>query len=224
MIGSVVNGSDILERSLAEKKHDDHASRSRVAAVDEAFILLQQVKDDSEFIGLIATKISEIIMSNNTFEQIICDDVSLDLQERMTKLQDKISLQNEKIKTLEVSLENQAQHSRRNCLLIHGAVKKLNEDTDETAIQIFKDCLGVDVTKVCIDRSHRLGSANEKSPIIVKFLSYNLRNLVFQNKKKLKDLGIVITEVLTPHRRACVKRLTELRKKGLIYSNWTVDQ
>ena len=56
-----------------------------------------------------------------------------------------------------------------------------------------------------------------------KFLSYNLRNLVFLNKKKLKDSGIVITEALTPQRRACVKRLTELRKKGLIHSNWTVD-
>ena len=114
---------------------------------------MQQVKDDSEFIGLIATKISEIIMSNNTFKQIICDAVSLDLQEKITKLKDKIWLQNEKIKTLEESFENQAQYSRRNCLLIHGIVKKLNENTDETAIQIFKDYLGVNVTKSCIDRS-----------------------------------------------------------------------
>ena len=223
VIGSVIKDTDILERSLAEKKHNDHVPRSKVAADDEAFVLLQQVKDDSEFIDLIATKISEIIMSNNIFKQIICDAVSLDLQEKMAKLKDEIWLQNEKIKTLEVGLENQAQYSRRNCLLIHGVVKKLNEDTDETAIQIFNDYLGVKVTKSCIDRSHRLRSANEKSPIIEKFLSYNLRNLVFLNKKKLKDSGIVITEALTPQRRACVKRLTELRKKGLIHSNWTVD-
>ena len=120
-------------------------------------------------------------------------------------------------------MENQAQFLRRNCLLIRGVVKNLNEDTVETAIQIFKDYLGVNVTKFCIDRSHRLRSANEKSTIIVKFLSYHLRTLVFQNKKKLKDSGIVITEALTPKRRACVKKLTELRKKGLIHSNWTVD-
>ena len=162
-------------------------------------------------------------MSNNTFKQIICDAVSLDLQEKMTKMKDKIWLQNEKIKTLEVSLENQVQYSRRNCLLIRGVVKKMNKDTNETAIQIFKDYLVVNVTKSCIGTSHRLKSANEKSPIIVKFLSYNLRNLVFLNKKKLKDLGIKITEALTLQKRACFKRLTELRKKRLIHSNWTVD-
>ena len=79
MIGSVIKDTDILERSLAEKKHNDHVPRSKVAADDEAFVLLQQVKDDSEFIDLIATKISEIIMSNNIFKQIICDAVSLDV-------------------------------------------------------------------------------------------------------------------------------------------------
>ena len=102
MIGSVIKDSDILERSLTEKKHNDHAPRSKVAADDEAFMLLQQVKDDSEFIDLIATEISEIIMFNNIFKQIICDAVSLDLQEKVAKLKDEIWLQNEKIKTLEV--------------------------------------------------------------------------------------------------------------------------
>ena len=39
-------------------------------------------------------------MSNNTFKQIICDAASLTLHEKMTKLKDKIWLQNEKIRTL----------------------------------------------------------------------------------------------------------------------------
>ena len=103
VIRTVTKDTDILERILAEKNHDDHAPRSRVTAVEEAFIqiLLQQVKHDSEFIGLIAAKISEIIMSNNIFKQIIRNAVPLDLHEKMAKLKDKIWLQNEKIKTLE---------------------------------------------------------------------------------------------------------------------------
>ena len=52
LIGSVIKNTNILERSLAEKKHSDHAPRSKVAADDEAFMLLQLVKDDSEFIDL----------------------------------------------------------------------------------------------------------------------------------------------------------------------------
>ena len=124
-----------------------------------------------------------------------------------------------KIKILEVSLENQGHDSRGNCLLIHGEVKKLKENTDDTAIQIINDYLEVNVIKSCIDRPHRLRSANEKSLIIVKFLSYNPRNLVFLNKKKLKNSDIVITEILNPQKRAYVKRLPKLRKKGLVYSN-----
>ena len=66
---------DILERSLAEKKYINHEPKSSLTAVDEASGLLQQVEDNSAFIGLITTIVNKIIMSSNTFKEIICDAV-----------------------------------------------------------------------------------------------------------------------------------------------------
>ena len=41
-----------------------------------------------------------------------------------------------------------------------------------------------------------------RRPIIVKFVSYKYRSLVFYNKSKLKNTGILITESLTKKRLA----------------------
>ena len=48
-----------------------------------------------------------------------------------------------------------------------------------------------------LDRSHKIGKNNSKSkrrPIIVKFISYNERREIFNNKKRLKSTGVLITE------------------------------
>ena len=54
-----------------------------------------------------------------------------------------------------------------------------------------------------LDRSHRIGKSNFKSkrrPIIVKFISYNDRREIFNNKKRLKGTGVSITKSLTAER------------------------
>ena len=65
--------------------------------------------------------------------------------------------------------------------------------------------LEVNVSKPCIDTLHRLSSAEK--PLHCEICEVHAKNLAFLNKK-LKDSGIVITEALSPQRRACVKRLT----------------
>ena len=45
------------------------------------------MKNDSEFISIIVSKISQIIMSNDTFKQIICDAVILEVKEKITELE-----------------------------------------------------------------------------------------------------------------------------------------
>ena len=54
-----------------------------------------------------------------------------------------------------------------------------------------------------LDRSHRIGKRNSKSkrrPITIKFISYNNRREIFNNKKQLKGTGVSITESLTAER------------------------
>ena len=95
---------------------------------------------------------------------------------------------------VEATLEDQLQYSRRNQLIIHGVAETTGrEDTDDTVIKIFKE-MDVEVTKKEINRSHRLGRSKQtdvggnekKRPIIVSFISYQHKKLIYDNKKKLK--------------------------------------
>ena len=45
---------------------------------------------------------------------------------------------NEKVETVDRSLDCHEQYSRRNCLLIHGVKENEKEDTDEVVIEFFE--------------------------------------------------------------------------------------
>ena len=56
-----------------------------------------------------------------------------------------------------------------------------------------------------IDRSQRLGNPKKSitakpRPIIVKYVTYNTRNIIYRNKKVVKGKGISVTESLTAKR------------------------
>lgn len=54
-------------------------------------------------------------------------------------------------------LEEQKQHSRNKCDLIHNVPENNGKLTDELAVEIFRDNLEVEVTLRDISRSHRMG-------------------------------------------------------------------
>ena len=92
-------------------------------------------------------------------------------------------------------LDRQAQYSRRNCILVHGMKERENEDTDTVVTETLNELLQEKLTDIDIDRSHRIGrlkKGKQSRPIIIKFARYNIRNIVFNNKKKLKDTGLVL--------------------------------
>ena len=97
-------------------------------------------------------------------------------------------------------MDRQEQHSRRNCLLIHGIDEENQENTDEVVIIVLKQEMDEEITHLDIDRSHCLGNQKlEKSklqPIIIKFSRYNVRAKTFKNKRKLKEKRPSVTESL----------------------------
>ena len=128
----------------------------------------------------------------------------------------------EELHSVQVALEDQRQYTRRNMLLVHGVDEvQGKEDTDQTVIKIFNDVLNVPIVKNDINRSHRLGGkkANAKHrPIIVSFISYGQRKLVFDNKKKLKGTKTVVTESLTTSRYALLQKCQETYGKENCWS------
>ena len=116
-----------------------------------------------------------------------------------------------RIKQLELDLEESQQYSRRTNVLIHGIEEEDKEDTDRKAHELFTGQLGLDLVEKDIARSHRLGKRSEgrNRPIIVRLLSYRQKKSVYDQKKKLKGSGVVITENLTKERYTFYKKCKE---------------
>lgn len=125
---------------------------------------------------------------------------ALILQESEQKKQrDEMRALRNKIVRMESRLEEQEQYSRRTSLRFNnvklptdgrGNIMK-QFDTDTMVLEICKNQLNVDLQKTDIGRSHPIGEIRDgKMSIIVRFLSYRQRQLVFSNKKKLKTTQI----------------------------------
>ena len=91
-------------------------------------------------------------------------------------------------------------------------------------INTLNEKLDLDITLRDIERTHGIRDLKETKgkicPIIVKFVRYNDRNIVFRNKKKLKGQKISITENLTKI------RMDKLRQAKEVYgftNVWTND-
>ncbi|KAI5749403.1 hypothetical protein M8J76_007070 [Diaphorina citri] len=138
----------------------------------------------------------------------------------LTSIKEQLSKQDERLNNLE-------QYSRRNCLLIHGVAEvgagsESEDDCVASAVSIFKEKLKVDILPFHIDRAHRIGKKDsaKNRAIIVKFVSYAQRRLVFSVKKLLKGSGIHITESLT---KMNYQILDEAKKIYYKENVWTYD-
>lgn len=117
------------------------------------------------------------------------------------------------------------QHSRNECLLLHGVTEEEGEDSSAAAtkfINVVKEKIGIELQPLDVKRAHRLGPAREGKtrPIIARFDRMPLRNNVFANKRKLKGTRLVISENLTKFRMG---KLKEARDQYGNENVWTVE-
>ncbi|CAC5384901.1 unnamed protein product [Mytilus coruscus] len=192
--------------------------------------------------GLIETKQTHIIEKSGAPERIqpYIDTITqnkdaLILQEAELKKQsDEIKSLKSKLVKVESRIEEQEQYSRRTSLRFHNVPVPTDDngaiitpiDTDDLVLRICNKKLQVKLNIFDIGRSHPIGEMKDgKISIIVRFLSYRQRNMVFSNKKKLKNNPdkIFIAENLTKHRYDLINRLNTLRTKEKIHSFWTHD-
>lgn len=126
-----------------------------------------------------------------------------------------------------IGLESLEQYARRNSLRINKIpVAELgNMSTDDFVLDLARR-LGVQMDRNDISRSHVLGLPSYGTVnMVVKFVSYNARERLYKNKKRLKPLGlgIVIYESLTSHRREIFKVINALRYEKVLSNTWTTD-
>lgn len=158
---------------------------------------ISECVEGGNFLEDIAQKVAAIVVKqlDDRFEQLLKKYTAL--ENRVNTLEREKEELNKKVDFLE-------QYTRRNSVRVFGIPEKKNENTDELVLEVFNNNLGLQITAENVDRSHRVGAYNpvSKKPrgIIVKFTSYRYRNLVFQNKKKLKGTKLTIKEDLTRNR------------------------
>ena len=131
----------------------------------------------------------------------------------------------ETISLLANQVDHNEQHSRSECLLLHGVPESRNRTTPENskilfAAEVSKTC-GVAITEKSLKRAHRYGpprSDGKPRPIIARFWDANVRNTVYSKKKLLKGKKFFISENLTKHR---MKLLNESNEKYGKKNVWT---
>lgn len=126
---------------------------------------------------------------------------------QIVQLEEKVSSQQDNIKTLtddNTYLKNKVQfledYSRQNNLKIEG-IPEGNETEHELAQKVhnlLKDKLNLDPQTIRVEKLHRLGKkyVNAKQPrlVMVRFLSYSDRNMVWNKRSQLKGTSVFLKE------------------------------
>ena len=99
------------------------------------------------------------------------------------ELRGEVSSLNENLNGFTEQVDRQEQYSRRNCLLIHGITEGHQGNTDDLAIEIFREKLDIELTQRDLDQTHRIDKNDKRRirprPVIVRFILYNDRKKVF---------------------------------------------
>ena len=210
-----------------------------VDEVTDMKVLLQdQLKEFAAEWGLKPPEERNKVKDGKTFDEAITDLEAYvvenleSLEKRMTKLEERMSVIGDRMRKRDREVEDRQdegeQYSRRNCLLLHGVPEVKDENTDRLVLHHLQKVTGNEVKITDLDRTHRLGprkSAAEavksgNRPIIIKFVSYRVRKMVYDRKKALKGSGLVITESLT---RLRMEWYRTVKDKVGQRNVWTLD-
>ena len=211
-------------------QHDAGIMKAIVAAVTEA--VLSELTGNVDFVRNMVEAMTKSGPVLDRVKQDVYESVSIDMAQTTGQTMDAARDLERRVAHLErenASLHDendaQEQYSRRNCLLLHG-VPEAQVDTDSAVLSVANERLGLNLTRDCIDRSHRLGQAAQSTsngkprPIIVKLTSYDTRRQIFGGKRQLKGTRLVITENLTKRRS---ELLQKARSVDGVVATWTID-
>ena len=133
------------------------------------------------------------------------DSLKAEIKELKTDLKKK----DDKIKAMEIKINESEQYSRNKNIEIHNVEEDDNENLEKVVINVAKE-LGVSLENSEIEIVHRVNSRNKKHPrpILVQMLSRKKRNEIIEKKKtktvKAKDIGkkgsniIYVNENISP--------------------------
>ena len=139
-----------------------------------------------------------------------------------------LKAENESMKGSIIELASQVdrneQHSRSECLLLHGVPEKKGPVPENSKVAFAAEItskIGVKMSEKDIKRAHRYGPVRKDGkprPIIARFWNSDLRSKVYRSKKNLKGKNVFITENLTKLRMGLQKKAIEDYGKENVWS------
>lgn len=152
----------------------------------------------------------------NSFIACITESIAATVEARLEKVMNKyetlISRLTEEVNTLKSenqilkkecndNVDKLEQYSRRNNLRFLGVAEDQNEDVENVIKDILSKKLYITTNEDLIERCHRVGSKlsydGKPRPVIVKFVSYKYKSMIYKLKSKLKGTKLLIKEDLT---------------------------
>ena len=182
------------------------------------------IKASQEFIS---SKFDEL---SNTVDNL--KSANHDLRSQNEQLKERIAKLETNASALDCDMEHLKEYIRRDMLEIHGVPVSSNENTNNITIQIGQ-LLDINIEKSDISISHRLPSKEGYiPPIIVKFTRRDVRNLMLNQKKRLRsisslDLGLnqesklYLNESLTQRGRLLLKAVKSFKRDFNYKFVWT---
>ena len=102
IVKTVLTESDVVQQTFESEK-----CLGRNLQNKNLNTILEELKSDKNFLDLIASRVSDYILNNETFKQIICDSLSIELKDEIQQLKKEIST---------IEKQNSIfQYSSRNC-------------------------------------------------------------------------------------------------------------
>ena len=170
--------------------------------------------------------------------QILTDKLE-SLTDTITKLNDRLDKKDvyiadlgARLSSVEANLDVLEQYSRRSNLRFFGIPESDGgEETTGKLLSIVNDTMGVTPPVVT---SHRLGRRlagvdvhTRPRPVIVKFATTHVRDVVIRARRRLQETGggptLYVNEDLTRRRAAQAKKTRELKEEEKITDCWTFN-
>ena len=154
---------------------------------------------------------------------------------KLTAAKNTLKDQRYETERLENSLDTLKQYTRKNSLEIHGIPESLYRNTQDAVLKVA-EALNVTIVPSEIEICHKLKRNKGPQPILVKFLSHQIKSKLYRERTKLKNVKIsdiypsysssvesriFIHENLTSYRKEVVAEANRRRRDGTLLSIWT---
>lgn len=127
------------------------------------------------------------------------ENIKKELHSNIERITANIDSSEQKIKAIQKKQLDFERRQRRNNIIVFG-IETTDGNLVQQVLDILNNLLGTSLVEQDIDNLYRVGR-NTNSPVLIEFISYLKKTIVFKNTRKLKGSKVSIAHDLCPEDR-----------------------